>query len=146
VPRHIRAFGILALLLADACIHVRIPVFLVFVHLPLDVRLVTRDQPSKRKSCRQAATLKKATFRFPSLTYSHSVAHTYKSVIAWAFSSRCDAKILYLACYSSSEAAERDQLAAHITLDLPSWAPDLQLLSHLQLPVISHPFQDPGSG
>jgi hypothetical protein len=103
-------------------------------------------QPSKRTSSQHQENLEKASFRFPKLKYSHSVARTYKSVTSWALTSRCDAKILYLACYSSSEAAVRDQLAAHITPDLPSWAADLQLLSHLQRPVISHPFRDPGPG
>ena len=94
---------------------------------------------SKSVSSRYTGSPQKEYYRLPNLDYSQSVAHVYKRVVSWTLSSRQDAKILYLACFSSSEVAERSRLATHITPDLPSWVPDLQYLSHLQRPYITHP-------
>ncbi|KAH7076579.1 hypothetical protein BKA63DRAFT_564965 [Paraphoma chrysanthemicola] len=96
-------------------------------------------QPSKGDPVQGSKVSEKPHFRIPSFKYTQPTASVYKSAISWALSVRRDAKILCLACYSSSEAAERVRLSAHITSGLPSWVPDLQFLSHLGRPAMRNP-------
>ncbi|KAH7086766.1 heterokaryon incompatibility protein-domain-containing protein [Paraphoma chrysanthemicola] len=91
-------------------------------------------QPSSGNPAQSSGGSEKLPFRLPSFKYSLPVATVYISAIAWALSVRQDAKILYLACYSSSEAAKRTRLSAHVTAGLPSWVPDLHFLSHIERP------------